>query len=91
MLNIKVKVEAVVREVTFLFYHENNVLLINCSFFILKCITLVETRWIFKLICSLSPYRSCWNLNNPFTSMFPNSDVAISFKLSKAKCAYIVV
>ena len=36
-------------------------------------------------------YRSCLNLNELFRKMFPGSQVAKSFQLSKTKCAYYVV
>ena len=36
-------------------------------------------------------YRSCLNLNELFRKMFPDSQVAKSFQLSKTKCAYYVV
>ena len=36
-------------------------------------------------------YRSCLNLNELFRKMFPGSQVAKSFQLSKTKCDYYVV
>ena len=44
-----------------------------------------------KVLWSHLPYRSCLNLNERFWKMFPDSQVAKSFQLSKTKCVYYVV
>ena len=36
-------------------------------------------------------YRSCLNLNELFMVMFPDSDIAQSFKMSKTKVSYMIV
>ena len=50
-----------------------------------------EIYWAMKVLWSHLPYRSCLNLNELFWKMFPDSQVAKSFQLSKTKCAYYVV
>ena len=50
-----------------------------------------EIRWILKVLKSHLSYRSCLDLNSLFTILFPDSQIAKSFKLSKTKCAYYVV
>ena len=42
-----------------------------------------EIRWVLKVLTSHLSYRSCLNLNSLFTTMFPDSLIAKSFKLSK--------
>ena len=50
-----------------------------------------EIYWAMKVLWSHLSYRSCLNLNELFWKMFLGSQVAKSFQLSKAKCAYYVV
>ena len=50
-----------------------------------------EIRWVLKVLISHLSYRSCLNLNSLFATMFPDSLIAKSFKLSKTKCTYYVV
>ena len=50
-----------------------------------------EIYWAVKVLWSHLSYRSCLNLNELFRKMFPDSQVAKSFQLSKTKCAYNVV
>ena len=50
-----------------------------------------EIYWAMKLLWSHLSYRSCLNLNELFREMFPESQVAKSFQLSKTKCTYYVV
>ena len=50
-----------------------------------------EIRWAMKVVTSHFSYRSCLNLNSLLASMFPDSEIAKSFQLSKMKCSYYVV
>jgi hypothetical protein len=50
-----------------------------------------EIRWALKVLTSHHSFRSCLNLNQLFRVMFPDSDIAKSFQLSKTKCAYYIV
>lgn len=50
-----------------------------------------EIRWVFNLLASHHSYRSCLNLNDLFKVMFPDSEIAKLFQLSKTKCAYYVL
>ena len=49
-----------------------------------------ETRCYLKLIESHSSYRSCLDLSRLFRKMFPDSEIASKFKLSKTKSSYII-
>ena len=51
----------------------------------------VDIRWALKIFMMHASYRSCLNLNEFFIVMFPGSDVAQNFKMSKAKVSYMVV
>lgn len=48
-----------------------------------------EIRWALKVLTSHHSFRL--NLNQLFCVMFPDSDIAKSFQLSKTKCAYYIV
>ena len=50
-----------------------------------------EIYWAMKVHWSHLSFRSCLNLNELFWKMFPDSQVAKSFQLSKTKCAYYIV
>ena len=50
-----------------------------------------EIYWAMKVHWSHLSFRSCLNLNELFWKMFPDSQVAKSFQLSKTNCAYYVV
>ena len=50
-----------------------------------------EICWAVKFLTSHHSFRSCLNLNQLFCVMFPDSDIAESFQLSKTKCAHYVV
>ena len=50
-----------------------------------------ENRLALKVLTSHYPFRSCLNLNQLFRVMFPDSDIAKSFQLSKTKCAYYYI
>ena len=50
-----------------------------------------EIRWALKVLTSHHSFRSCLNLNQLFHEMFPDSEIAKSFQLSKTKCAYYIV
>ena len=43
-----------------------------------------EIRWALKMVTMHASFRSCLNLNELFSTMFPDSD----FKMSKTKAAY---
>ena len=47
----------------------------------------VEDLWVVKNDFSLC---LCLGLNDPFKSMFPNSEIAKTFKLNKTKCQYLI-
>ena len=49
-----------------------------------------EIYWAMKVLWSHFSYRSGLNLNELFRKMFPDSQVAKSFQLSKIKCSYYV-
>ena len=50
-----------------------------------------EIRWVLKILTAHHSYRSCLNLNILFQTMFPDSEIAKSFQLSKTKCTYYVL
>ena len=49
-----------------------------------------EIRWSMKVIMSHFSLRSCLDINNLFQSMFPDSQIAQQFSLSKTKCGYYI-
>ena len=49
-----------------------------------------EIRWAIKCVLSGFSFRSCLNLNSLFQTMFGDSEIAKSFKMSKTKCAYLI-
>ena len=50
-----------------------------------------EIRWALKIVMMHTSYRSFLNLNELFMVMFPDSNIARSFKMSKTKVAYMTV
>ena len=49
-----------------------------------------EIRWALKMVTMHAFFRSCLNLNELFSTMFPDSDIATNFKMSKTKAAYLI-
>ena len=49
-----------------------------------------EIVWALKFVMSHFSLRSCLELNDLFKCMFPDSQTASKFPLSKTKCCYIV-
>ena len=54
-------------------------------------VTQAEIHWVLKLMTAHFSYRSCLKISELFNSMFPESEIAKCFKLSKTKSAYYVV
>ena len=50
-----------------------------------------EIFWALKVLTLHHSFCSCLYLNYLFLVMFPDSDIAKSFQLSKTKCAYFIV
>lgn len=49
-----------------------------------------EILWTLKVVMSHFSLRSCLGLNELFSTMFPDSNIAKSFQLSKTKCGYLI-
>ena len=49
-----------------------------------------EIYWALKTVVMHTCYRSCLNLNELFMVMFPASDTAQNFKMSKTKVSYMI-
>ena len=49
-----------------------------------------EIHWCMKVVESHSSYRLCLNLKLLFQKMFPDSDIASKFAMSKTKCGYFI-
>ena len=49
-----------------------------------------EIKWALKIVNSHFSFRSCSDINELFRSMFSDSRIAKSFKLSKTKFAYLI-
>ena len=54
------------------------------------CIVMAEIRWAMKVVLSHHSFRSCLDINDLFSSMFPDSCIAKKFAMSKTKCAYCI-
>ena len=50
-----------------------------------------EIRWVMKVVTSHFSYCSCINFNSLLASMFPDSQIAKSFQMSKTKCSYDIM
>ena len=46
-------------------------------------------RWAMKEVTSHCSLRSCLDIKNLFSSMFPDSQIASQFSMSKTKCGYL--
>ena len=51
----------------------------------------VEFRWVMKMLMSHSSFWFCLDLNELLKTIFPDSQIAKSFILSKTKCSYYLV
>ena len=51
----------------------------------------VETRWALKIVMMHASCRFSLNLNELFMVIFPDSDIAENFKMSKTKVSYMIV
>ena len=49
-----------------------------------------EIKWALKIVTSHFSFCSCLDISELFHSMFSDSHIAKSFKLSKTKCAYLI-
>ena len=49
-----------------------------------------DILWEFKVVKNNFSLRSCLGLNDLFKSMFPDSEIAKRFKLSKIKCVHLI-
>ena len=54
------------------------------------CIVMAEIRWTMKVVLSHHSFRSCLDINDLFSAMFPDSCIAKKFAMSKTKCAYCI-
>ena len=52
--------------------------------------TNTEILWTLKVIMNHFSFRSCMDLDKLFKAMFPDSEIAKQFKLSKTKCSYFI-
>ena len=50
-----------------------------------------EIPWSLKIVMMHASCRFCLNLNELFMVMFPDSDIAQNFKMSKMKVSYMIV
>lgn len=63
----------------------------NITDFILPANTFqAEILWALKVVVNHFSMWSCLGLNDLFRRMFPDSNVAKSFQLSKTKCGYLI-
>ena len=53
-------------------------------------VTPAEIQWVMKMFMSHS-FRFCLDLNELLKAMFPDSQIAKLFRLSKTKCSYYLV
>ena len=49
-----------------------------------------EIRWALKTVDSKFSMRSCDDVSELFRTMFPDSDIAKKFQLSRTKCSYVI-
>ena len=49
-----------------------------------------EIRWAMKLVTSHFSLRSCLDIKDLFSSMFPHSQIASQFSMSETKCGYLI-
>ena len=59
------------------------------SFVLSSAVMAAEIKWALKIVTSHFSFRSCLDINELLRSMFRDSHIAKSFKLSKTKCAYL--
>ena len=60
------------------------------SFVVSSAVMAAEIKWASKIVTLQFSFRSCLDINKLFLSMFSDSHIAKSFKLSKTKCAYLI-
>ena len=60
------------------------------SFVVSSAVMAAEIKWALKIVTSHFSFRSCSDINELFRSMFSDSRIAKSFKLSKTKFAYLI-
>ena len=60
------------------------------SFLLKEQILKSEILWALKSTSSRFSYRSCTGLSELFSTMFPDSEIAVGFSMGKTKLAYIV-
>ena len=60
------------------------------SFVVSSVVIAAEIKWALKIVTSHFSFRSCLDINKLFRSMFSDSHIAKSFKLSKTKCVYFI-
>ena len=48
-----------------------------------------EIRWVMEVVTSHFSLRSCLDIKDLFSSMFPDSQIASQFSMSKTKCGYL--
>ena len=48
-----------------------------------------EVLWVFKILTSHYSFKSCKDINQLFSKMFPDSQIAQSFSCGATKCAYL--
>ena len=53
-------------------------------------VTNAEITWCLKTVASHFSFRSCEDIKNVFSWMFPDSKIADQFTLGKTKCAYTI-
>ena len=55
-----------------------------------ESILITEILWSFEVVKSHLPFRSCIDLSKLFLCVFPDSEIARKFTISKTKCAYLM-
>ena len=53
-------------------------------------VSTAECRMILRIVKTCDSFRSCLGLGTDLKAMFPDSQIAADFILSKTKCAYVV-
>ena len=60
------------------------------SLVVSSAVMTAEIKWALKIVTSYFSFRFCLDINELFRSMFNDSHIAKSFKLSKTKCACLI-
>src|SRR3989441_242053 len=61
------------------------------AFVLTDTVTKSEILWAMKIVMNHMSYRSCLDISQLFQTMFPDSEVAQKFTMSKTKAAYSIV